>query len=90
MASLTFYVGHAGAPGVLASPFAAMHGLGSPLTSPYGNSAVGGMGGNAFVTFFCSLLSLHLCCMFITFPSSCEVLSLIIVLCLPNKGYAVQ
>ncbi|XP_021916894.1 polypyrimidine tract-binding protein 1 isoform X11 [Zootermopsis nevadensis] len=35
----------AGAPGVLASPFAAMHGLGSPLTSPYGNSAVGGMGG---------------------------------------------
>lgn len=34
----------AGAPGVLASPFAAMHGLGSPLTSPYGNSAVGGMG----------------------------------------------
>ncbi|GFG33840.1 hypothetical protein Cfor_11044, partial [Coptotermes formosanus] len=33
------------APGVLASPFAAMHGLGSPLTSPYGNSAVGGMGG---------------------------------------------
>ncbi|XP_021916889.1 polypyrimidine tract-binding protein 1 isoform X7 [Zootermopsis nevadensis] len=34
-----------GAPGVLASPFAAMHGLGSPLTSPYGNSAVGGMGG---------------------------------------------
>ncbi|XP_049858731.1 polypyrimidine tract-binding protein 1 isoform X5 [Schistocerca gregaria] len=33
-----------GAPGVLASPFAAMHGLGSPLTSPYGNSAVGGLG----------------------------------------------
>ncbi|XP_066993479.1 polypyrimidine tract-binding protein 1 isoform X3 [Anabrus simplex] len=32
------------APGVLASPFAAMHGLGSPLTSPYGNSAVGGLG----------------------------------------------
>nr|CAD7425365.1 unnamed protein product [Timema monikensis] len=32
-----------GAPGVLASPFAAMHGLGSPLTSPYGNS-VGGLG----------------------------------------------
>nr|CAD7444592.1 unnamed protein product [Timema bartmani] len=34
---------NAGAPGVLASPFAAMHGLGSPLTSPYGNS-VGGLG----------------------------------------------
>ncbi|XP_063217004.1 polypyrimidine tract-binding protein 1 isoform X3 [Bacillus rossius redtenbacheri] len=34
----------AGAPGVLASPFAAMHGLGSPLTSPYGNAAVGGLG----------------------------------------------
>lgn len=33
----------AGAAGVLASPFAAMHGLGSPLTGPYGNSAVGGM-----------------------------------------------
>ncbi|XP_063217009.1 polypyrimidine tract-binding protein 1 isoform X7 [Bacillus rossius redtenbacheri] len=33
-----------GAPGVLASPFAAMHGLGSPLTSPYGNAAVGGLG----------------------------------------------
>lgn len=31
----------AGAAGVLASPFAAMHGLGSPLTGPYGNSAVG-------------------------------------------------
>lgn len=33
--------GLGGAAGVLASPFAAMHGLGSPLTGPYGNSAVG-------------------------------------------------
>lgn len=47
--------GRAGAPGVLASPFAAMHGLGSPLTSPYGNSAVGGMGGTHYNTLFCSL-----------------------------------
>ncbi|GLH14920.1 Uncharacterized protein GBIM_19346, partial [Gryllus bimaculatus] len=36
--------GLGGAPGVLASPFAAMHGLGSPLTSPYSNSAVGSLG----------------------------------------------
>lgn len=35
----------AGAAGVLASPFAAMHGLGSPLTGPYGNSAVGAAAG---------------------------------------------
>lgn len=52
---LTCCMGHAGAPGVLASPFAAMHGLGSPLTSPYGNSAVGGMGGTHFKTLFCSV-----------------------------------
>lgn len=31
-----------GAPGVLASPFAAMHGLSSPLTAAYGASPVGG------------------------------------------------
>lgn len=63
---LTYCMGHAGAPGVLASPFAAMHGLGSPLTSPYGNSAVGGMGGMHFNTLFCSLLFspllFKLCC----------------------------
>jgi len=34
--------GLGGAAGVLASPFAAMHGLGSPLTGPYASSAVGG------------------------------------------------
>lgn len=67
---LTCCMGHAGAPGVLASPFAAMHGLGSPLTSPYGNSAVGGMGGMHFNTLFCSvLLSSSL-----LFPSSSTVL----------------
>lgn len=63
---LTCCMGHAGAPGVLASPFAAMHGLGSPLTSPYGNSAVGGMGGMHFNTLFCSVLFspllFKLCC----------------------------
>ncbi|XP_066940870.1 polypyrimidine tract-binding protein 1 isoform X35 [Macrobrachium rosenbergii] len=32
-----------GAPGVLASPFAAMHGLSSPLTAAYGASPVGGV-----------------------------------------------
>ncbi|XP_069186131.1 polypyrimidine tract-binding protein 1 isoform X25 [Procambarus clarkii] len=32
-----------GAPGVLASPFAAMHGLSSPLTAAYGASPAGGM-----------------------------------------------
>ncbi|XP_034230182.1 polypyrimidine tract-binding protein 1 isoform X3 [Thrips palmi] len=37
--------GLGGAAGVLASPFAAMHGLGSPLTGPYGNSAVGAAAG---------------------------------------------
>lgn len=61
---LTCCMGHAGAPGVLASPFAAMHGLGSPLTSPYGNSAVGGMGGMHKIpssVIFCTLL-FKLCC----------------------------
>lgn len=31
-----------GAPGVLASPFAAMHGLPSPLAAPYNGVAAGG------------------------------------------------
>lgn len=31
-----------GPPGVLASPFAAMHGLSSPLTAAYGASPAGG------------------------------------------------
>lgn len=40
-------VGHkdvtvSGAQGVLASPFAPLHGLGSPLAAPYAGSPVGG------------------------------------------------
>ena len=49
----------AGGAGVLASPFAAVHGLGSPLTSAYANSTVPGLGGTQPATHLFILISLR-------------------------------